>query len=91
MRVRHLTHGLRQSCSGSGSLLSRRPDAADHLESLIDLLSQPEHAPLHLATQSFPTDNLIPLVGSTAAGMARFWEGWRPRLTVARLTRVWNH
>ncbi|MEZ6147591.1 MAG: LexA family transcriptional regulator [Planctomycetaceae bacterium] len=56
------------------SLLSRRPDAADHLESLIDLLSQPEHAPLHLATQSFPTDNLIPLVGSTAAGMARFWE-----------------
>ncbi len=57
------------------TLLSRRPDVADHLETLLELLSQPEaRSPFTpLVTQSFSREDLIPLVGSTAAGMARFW------------------
>lgn len=54
-------------------LLSRQPDAAGHLENLLDLLSKSDSSTQQLATKVDGTDNLIPLVGSTAAGLAHFW------------------
>ncbi len=56
------------------TLLNRRPGAAEHLENLLDLLSQPESVPQREVSPSVAPEDLIPLVGSTAAGMARFWE-----------------
>lgn len=55
------------------SLLNRRPDAADHLENLLALLSQSEDSPQPFTADTIAADDLIPLVGSTAAGMAHFW------------------
>ncbi len=57
------------------TLLRQHPQLADSVESFLDLLSRSAAPPAAAIRQATPSaDDLIPVVGSTAAGMARFWE-----------------
>ena len=55
-------------------LLRRRPDLAQQFEQVLALLEQIPTLPVAARPPSVKSQHLIPVLGSTAAGTARFWE-----------------
>jgi transcriptional regulator with XRE-family HTH domain len=56
-------------------MLTQRPELAGHIEQYLDLLEQSLTASRGSASgATLDQQDLIPVVGSTAAGMARYWE-----------------
>ena len=69
------TSRTRELCDQLRRILHRRPDLTDHVASFFSLLSeQAQPAPPSAPSATDDWRELVPVVGSTAAGPAHFWE-----------------